>query len=353
MEAGARMTPFAGFMMPIQYPSGIITEHTAVRTAAGLFDVSHMGEILVDGKGAQEYLQRLVCNDISDLNANECHYSPILNENGGIIDDVLIAKLHDGLYCIIANASNEAKDLSWMQSRIFGNVALYNISRGISSIAVQGPRSADVLSRLMEPDEIPVRYYSFFSWVSVAGVASFVSRTGYTGEDGFEIYMNSKDAPAIWDALLEMGRGDGLIPCGLGCRDTLRLEAAMPLYGHELTDDITPLEAGLNRFVKMGKTDFIGKAALEIAGSPKRRRVGLRMTGRGIAREGCVVYVGDKEIGFVTSGTQLPTMGYAGAMALIDADHRAIGTVVEVDVRGRRVSAEVVKLPFYKRAKTA
>ncbi|MDR1262001.1 MAG: glycine cleavage system aminomethyltransferase GcvT, partial [Oscillospiraceae bacterium] len=187
MKAGARMAPFAGFMMPIQYPSGIIAEHTAVRTTVGLFDVSHMGEFLVDGKGAQEYLQRLVCNDISDLNANECHYSPILNENGGIIDDVLIAKLHDGLYAMIVNASNEAKDFSWMQSKIFGDVALYNISRGISSIALQGPRSADILSRLMESDEIPARYYSFFSWVSVAGIASFVSRTGYTGEHGVEI----------------------------------------------------------------------------------------------------------------------------------------------------------------------
>ncbi|GHU68433.1 aminomethyltransferase [Clostridia bacterium] len=351
IEAGARMASFAGYMMPIQYPTGIIAEHTAVRTAAGLFDVSHMGEILVDGTQAQTFLQYLACNDISDLDARGCRYTPLLNENGGVVDDVIIARLGETLYAVVANASNIAKDLSWMRSHRLGGTALLDISGGISSMALQGPLAESILLRLMDSDELPARYYTFTQWVSVADAAAFVCRTGYTGEDGFEIYVSNHDAGLVWDAILDAGCDDGLIPCGLGARDTLRLEAAMPLYGHELTDSITPLEAGLNRFTKMDKDDFTGKSALEAAGPPRRRRIGLRMIGRGIAREGCTVYSGDRQVGYVTSGTQLPTVGYAGAMALVDADIRAIGAKLEVDIRGKRVAAEIVRLPFYKRAK--
>ncbi|MDR0397550.1 MAG: glycine cleavage system aminomethyltransferase GcvT [Oscillospiraceae bacterium] len=349
VKAGAKMAPYAGFMMPIQYPTGVIAEHTAVRTAAGLFDVSHMGVILAEGHDALAFLQRLICNDITDMAGGEVRYSPLLNENGGIIDDTLVGCLHPGLYGVIVNAANAEKDFAWMKRQRFGDTALYNISRDISILAVQGPRSETILKRLADTEDLPAKYYTFSSWISIAGTAAFVSRTGYTGEDGFEIYVSKHFVAGIWDALLESSRDCGLIPCGLGARDTLRMEAAMPLYGHELTEDITPIEAGLNRFVKMGKGDFIGRAALAAAGKPSRHRVGLKMTGRGIAREGCAIYAGNEPIGRVTSGTYLPTMGYPGALALIDATHRSAGTTVDVDIRGRRVAAEVVRLPFYNR----
>ncbi|MDR1599713.1 MAG: glycine cleavage system aminomethyltransferase GcvT [Oscillospiraceae bacterium] len=351
--AGARMAPFAGYIMPISYPTGIIAEHNAVRTAAGLFDISHMGLILAEGRGALTYLRWLLCNDMAGLAQNGVRYSPILNESGGVIDDALVACLGANLYAIIVNASNIESDFTWMKRHRFGDTALYDISRDVAILAVQGPRAAAIMSVLADPDELPKRYYTFSPWISVAEVAAFVSRTGYTGEDGFEIFVHKPCVTQVWDALMDISGDFGMIPCGLGARDTLRLEAAMPLYGHEMTDSITPLEAGMGRFVTMdrGKGDFIGRAALEAKGKPERRRVGLRMTGRGIAREGCAVYSGDKQIGYVTSGTRLPSMGYAGALALVDTRHRAEGTELEVDIRGRRVTAQVVKLPFYSRSR--
>ena len=226
-----------------------------------------------------------------------------------------------------------------------------DLSDGIAQLALQGPRSREILARLMPEGEIPQKYYSFTREATVAGMCCLVSRTGYTGEHGYEIYLSNEDAPKLWDLLLEAGREDGLIPCGLGARDTLRLEAAMPLYGHEMDDAITPLETGLDFAVKLAKPDFIGKAAIEAKNPPAIRRVGLKVTGRGIVREHCPLYLGEREVGHSTSGTHCPFLGGAYAMALVDADCAAEGTALEADVRGRRVAVQVVPLPFYQAAK--
>ncbi|MDR1568956.1 MAG: glycine cleavage system aminomethyltransferase GcvT [Oscillospiraceae bacterium] len=371
IAAGGKMVPFAGYSMPVQYGAGVIAEHKAVRAAAGLFDVSHMGEFTVTGSGAFDYIQQLLCNDYNGLADGGCRYSPMLNDEGGVVDDLIVYRYEADRYMIVVNASNRQKDWDWMAARLPGSVSLTDESDKLSEIALQGPRSEEILSRLAHAASLPKRSYTFADKLDVAGAPCIVSRTGYTGEDGFELYTYNEYAPRLWEALLDAGSEYGLIPCGLGARDTLRLEAAMPLYGHELSDTISPLEAGLGSFVKMDKPDFIGKSALIKKGKPARLRMGLRVTGKGIAREGCEVFSGDTRIGVVTSGTLLPHAGYPGAMALIDADFKNIGAIagtgrgsslsgaaeaaspfqINVDVRGRRVEAEIIKLPFYKRVR--
>ena len=346
-----KIVPFAGYLLPVQYESGVITEHMAVRTACGLFDVSHMGEIMCEGPDAVKNLNHLLTNDYTTMYDGQARYSPMCNENGGVVDDLIVYKVRDDHYFIVVNAANKDKDYAWMKEHAFGDCVFTDISAQVAQIALQGPKAETILKKLVPDEMIPEKYYSCKFHCTIGGMDCIISKTGYTGEDGFEFYLAAEEASKMWELLLETGKEEGLICCGLGARDTLRLEAAMPLYGHEMTDDITPLEAGLGVFVKMNKEDFIGKKALEEKGAPKQKRVGLKVTGRGIIREHADVYVGDKKIGLTTSGTHCPYVKAPLAMALIETEYTALGTAVEVDVRGRRVAAEVIALPFYKKSK--
>lgn len=349
-EAKGKIVPFGGYLLPVQYDTGIVEEHLAVRNKVGIFDVSHMGEILVKGKDALTYIQKLVTNDCSKMYDGQVKYTIMCNEDGGSIDDLLIYRFDDNTYLFVVNASNREKDYNWMKSKQFGEVTINDVSDDIALIALQGPDSLKVLTKLMDVDQIPGKYYTFVADVQVAGCPAFVSMTGYTGELGFEIYCKPDDAATIWKELLDKGKDEELIPCGLGSRDTLRLEAGMPLYGNELSEDINPIEAGLSFTVKMNKgVDFIGKQAILDKGEPIKVRVGIKITGRGIAREDCKVLFNDEEIGRTTSGTHLPYLGYAAAMAYVDKEHSNVGTKVLVQIRKRQVEGEIVDLPFYKR----
>ncbi len=346
---GGKMVPFAGYILPVQYPAGVIAEHMAVRTACGLFDVSHMGEVLFTGPDALNNIQNLVTNDMGNLNVGQVRYSPLCNDHGGFVDDLIVYRLGEERYMLVVNASNREKDVAWMRAHLFGNVHMEDISDATAQVALQGPKAPEIASRLCKEEDIPKKYYTFVEKGTVGGIACIISRTGYTGETGFELYCANGDAPKLWDLLLDTGKDLGLIPCGLGARDTLRLEAAMPLYGHEMDDDITPFETGLGNYVKMAKAGFIGKKAMEEKGEPEIARFGLQMTGRGIAREHCTVYRGEEEIGHTTSGTFCPYLNKAVAMALLQKDGLSLGDTVEADVRGRRIAAQIVPLPFYKK----
>ena len=346
-----KIVPFGGYLLPVQYETGVIKEHMAVRTEAGLFDVSHMGELMLTGPDALANVQKVTTNDMSGMYDGQVRYSPMCNEQGGVVDDILVYKVHDEAYLLVVNASNKDKDAAWVSGHVFGDVTFEDISESVAQVALQGPNAVPILASLVADEQIPKKYYSFVKEADVKGIKCLISRTGYTGELGYELYCAAADGPKLWDLLLEAGKEYGLIPCGLGARDTLRLEAAMPLYGHEMDDTVSPLETDLGFFVKLDKEDFIGKDALVVAGEPKRTRIGLKVTGRGIVREHCDVYVGDTQIGTTTSGTHCPFIGMPVAMALVDRAYSAIGTAVEVDVRGRKVAAEVVALPFYTRAK--
>lgn len=350
LEAKGKMVAYAGYLLPVQYDTGIVDEHLAVRNKAGIFDVSHMGEILVEGEDALAYIQNLVTNDCSNMSDGQVKYTPICNEEGGTIDDLLIYRFNSKKYLFVVNASNREKDSKWMKSKKFGNVTISDISDDIALIALQGPNSLKILSKLMDESHIPERYYTFTPQARLANCENFISKTGYTGEQGYEIYCKPEDASKIWNELLDKGQKYGLIPCGLGSRDTLRLEAGMPLYGNELNEDISPVEAGLSFTVKMNKDNFIGKQGILDKGDPKRVRVGLRIIGRGIAREGAEVFFGDKEIGVTTSGTHLPYLEYPGAMAYVDKEYSDIGRRVIIKVRKRMLEAEIIKMPFYERS---
>lgn len=346
--AGGKIVPFGGFLLPVQY-TGVIEEHMAVRQKAGLFDVSHMGEVFISGADALKNLNFLFANDFTNMADGRVRYSPLCNDSGGVVDDMVVYRFSQERYMIVPNAANRQKVVDFLRPRIFGDAALEDASERFAQLALQGPRSRGILAKLADEQELPAKYYTFGDGVSVAGARCLISQTGYTGEHGYELYCDPADACALWDAILEAGRDDGLIPCGLGARDTLRLEAGMPLYGHEMNDEISPLEAGLGFAVKLAKEDFVGKAALVAKGEPSRVRVGLKITGRGIAREHCAVFVGERQIGETTSGTHLPYLNGAYAMAFVEPALAAPGTSLSVDVRGRRIDAEVVPLPFYKR----
>ena len=351
VAGGGKIVPFAGYLLPVQYPTGVIAEHMAVRDHAGLFDVSHMGEVLITGPDAFTNIQNLFTNDFTSMTDGKVRYSPMCYEDGGVVDDLIVYRYNQEKYLVVVNASNRHKDVEWMKSHLFGDVKLEDISDRVAQIALQGPASVKILSKLTGGQELPVKFYTFRDPVLVDGISCIVSTTGYTGESGYECYCDPADAPKLWNALLKAGEDEGLIPCGLGARDTLRLEAAMPLYGHEMDENVTPLETGLRSYVKMGKEDFIGKKALEEKAEPKRTRIGLKITGRGIAREHCDVYWNGQKIGATTSGTHCPYLGYAIAMALVESPSPEIGTAVEIDVRGRKIAAEIVPLPFYKKSK--
>ena len=343
-----RMVPFAGYVLPVQYPTGVIREHMAVREACGLFDVSHMGEVLYRGPDALANLQKLLTNDFSTMRDGKVRYSVMCNPQGGVVDDLIVYRFSQDAYWVVVNAANRHKDVNWMRENLFGDCELTDMSDSVAQLALQGPKAGAIFAKVCD-QEPPTGYYTFIPEMTVAGVKCLVSRTGYTGEDGFELYCANADAPALWNALLEAGKDDGLIPCGLGARDTLRLEAAMPLYGHEMDDTVTPFETGLGWAVKMQKDDFIGRSALAGNEQPTRRRVGIEITGRGIAREHCDVYLDEKKIGVTTSGTHCPYLGKAVAMALIDGP--AEDGALAVDVRGRQIEAKFVPLPFYQRKK--
>ena len=348
VKLGGKIVPFGGYLLPVQYGPGLIKEHMAVRERAGLFDVSHMGEILCEGPDALENLNRILTNKFDSMKDGQCRYSPMCNMRGGTIDDLIVYKEKDDHYFIVVNAANKEKDFIWMRNQAFGDVTFEDVSDKYAQIALQGPKAMEIIKKLCDPAEIPEKYYHANFHATVAGIPCIMSTTGYTGESGVEIYYPAEKAAELWNKVLEAGEEEGILPCGLGARDTLRMEAGMPLYGHEMTEDISPLEAGLKFAVKMDKEDFIGKKGLERRGEPKMKRVGLEVTGRGIVREEQEIFLGDEKIGFTTSGTKGPFINKAVAMAMVPVEHAEIGTKLQVNVRGRMVDVEICKIPFYK-----
>ncbi len=345
---GGKIVPFCGWEMPVQY-SGLTDEHNAVRTRAGLFDVSHMGEIRVRGPRALEVVQKLTTNDASALQDGGVQYSAFLTENGTFVDDLLTYRIGPQDYLLVVNAGNSPKDAAWALAAAVDGGTVEDESPKWVQIALQGPRSAEILQPLVDIELAPIGYYHF-RFGKVNGAPAIISRTGYTGEYGFEVYCSPEAGPEIWDAILGSGRPYGLIPAGLGARDTLRLEAKMALYGNDIDDTVTPWEADLGWIVKMKKGDFTGRAALERqkAAGIRRKLVGFEVTGRGIARHGHTLKTAAGP-GIVTSGTQTPTVGKAIGLAYVPLAASAIGTEFEIDIRGRAVSAVVVPTPFYKR----
>ena len=348
---GGKTIDFGGWELPVQF-SSIKEEHDAVRNRAGLFDVSHMGEIFVEGTGAQGYLQKLLTNDISKIQIGGAQYNAMCYETGGVVDDLLVYRLDDNRYLLCVNAANIEKDYEWMLSQRSGDVAITNQSDDYAQIALQGPLSQEVLQTLSSENLDDIKYFKFKADVEVAGHQVLVSRSGYTGEDGFEIYGQPEAIIDLWDKILEGGKDKGVVPAGLGARDTLRFEACLPLYGQELSKDISPLEAGIGFAVKLN-TEFIGRDALAIQKEEglKRRLVGVEMTGKGIPRHGYKVLKDGREIGEVTTGTQSPMTKRNIGLALVEVSAAAIGTEVAIEIRGKSIPAVVVETPFYKRAK--
>lgn len=348
LALGARMVEFAGWLMPVQY-TGILEEHRAVRERAGLFDISHMGEMELRGKGALRFLQRALTNDASRLATGQAQYTLLCNHKGGVIDDLLVYRRGEERYLLVVNAANTGKDYQWL-SGLEPDAELVDLSMDTALLALQGPSSQDILCRLTSIDLASLSYYCSIEG-QVGGVEALISRTGYTGEDGFELFVPWETAPDLWRRILEVGKEDGLIPVGLGARDTLRLEAAMPLHGHELDETITPLEAGLTRFVDFNKADFVGKEALlqQREGTLERGLIGLAMEEAGIPRHGYPILSKGKEVGGVTSGTYSPTLNRPIAMGYVQHSYIEEGTELEVLIHGRPRRARVVRLPFYER----
>jgi aminomethyltransferase len=352
-QYGAKTVEFGGWDMPVQFQS-ILVEHESVRQRAGLFDVSHMGEFEVTGKDSRAFLQLLVTNDVFKLQPGMAMYSPLPNEHGGCVDDLLIYCFSADRFWVVVNAGNIDKDFAWFQQHAGEfDVSLVDKSNDIALLALQGPLSESILQRVTDVPLAALKYYRFMEG-RVCNRPAVISRTGYTGEDGFELYLQAEDSQDVWTELLAKGEPDGLLPCGLGARDTLRLEARLPLYGHELADDISPLEAGLGPFVKLEKGSFVGKDALSAqkAAGVQRKIVGIELRERGIPRADYSVYCDGRLVGRVTSGTMSPTLKVPIGLALIDVDAAQVGTQLQVDIRGKQVPAEVVKTPFYKRSET-
>jgi glycine cleavage system T protein (aminomethyltransferase) len=346
---GAKMVPFAGFEMPVQYPAGITAEHKSVRESVGLFDVSHMGEFIIRGPQAIDFINYVTTNDVAALSVGQAQYSTILNEGGTIVDDCLVYRLPDHLMMVV-NASNKDKDLAHISAyRARFDCTIEDVSDRIALLALQGPRAQEVMARHTDVNLDDIAYYHF-QLATVAGVPDVIlSRTGYTGEDGFELYFDASRAVEIWNALMS---GGSVVPAGLGARDTLRLEMGMALYGNDIDDSTTPYEAGLGWLVKMKKGDFVGKAALErqkAAGIP-RKLMGFTMADRAFPRHGYPVWFGGAASGEVRSGTMSPTLGLAIGTAYLPFDAAKEGCEFEVEIRGKRLPAVVQKMPFYKNA---
>lgn len=352
VKAGGKMVDFGGWALPVQY-TGILDEVAAVRTQAGLFDVSHMGEIYVEGPGAQAWLDRMMTNDVAAMADNQVIYTFMCYPDGGVVDDLLIYRYGPEKFLLVVNAANTDKDWEWLTSHKEGGVKLHNASPETAQLALQGPQALEVLQKLTEYKLDEIGPFRFADPVDIAGEKTLISRTGYTGEDGFEIYCKPASAVKLWQEILAVGKDRGVIPCGLGSRDTLRFEAGLPLYGHEISQEITPLEARLGFFVKLKKqADFIGKDALRAKKEqgPPRRLVGLTMVDKGIPRAEYPVFNAEgKKVGFVTTGSFAPTVNANIANALVDSEYLEAGTPLWVGVRNRRLEARVTKLPFYKR----
>jgi aminomethyltransferase len=358
----AKMVDFGGWDMPVEYPcpgGGLIAEHMAVRTGVGLFDVSHMGEIQFRGPGALHAVQHITMNDASKLQDGQAHYSALLTSQGTFVDDILVHRLSANDYLLVVNAGTTDKDFAWIRQQVgaFPSIHISNYSSYYSQLALQGPRALDTLAKLTKVDLAAIRNY-WFTWGTVAGIPNvLVARTGYSGEDGFEVYIPSDEATTVkmWNAFLEAGQDFGIRPCGLGARNTLRLEAGMSLYEHEISEEINVLEGGLTRWLKLDKGNFIGRDALlavQASGGPIRRIIGLEMVERGIGRDGYPVFSLEGEpIGQITSGSPAPFLKTNIAMALASTHVAESGADVLVDVRGNRVRARQVPLPFYKRAR--
>lgn len=354
IELGGKIVEFGGYLMPVQYGEGVIAEHNAVRTKAGLFDVSHMGELRLSGPDAFNNIQRIFTTDITNMKDGDVKYGMFCNEKGGVVDDLVVYRFKSDDYLLVVNAGNREKDASWVESHLEGEYNYSDDGDKYGQIAIQGPKSKEILSKLCDEELLPKVYYTFTKDVKINvgthTIEAIVSQTGYTGEFGYEIYCDATETISLWKALLEAGKEFGLIPCGLGARDTLRLEASMPLYGHELSEEITPKMAGLP--CKLDGKDFIGKDALIALGTPTLKRVGLKIIGRGIVREHCDIYSMEGEkIGFTSSGTFCPYLNSAMAMGYVPVEFTEIGTHLNIDVRGRKIEAEIVKMPFYKAEK--
>lgn len=345
---GGKMVPFAGFHMPVQYPTGITAEHRAVREAAGLFDVSHMGEFEVRGPDAEALVQRVTINDVTRIGPGQAQYSAMVREDGGVIDDLIIYRFPDR-FLLVVNASNREKDWAWISSHAQGmEVELEDRSDQIALLALQGPAARAILAPLAAVDLDEVGYYRFAE-TRVAGIPLVLSATGYTGEDGFELYLPADRASELWRTLLEAGGPKGLVPAGLGARDSLRLEMGYALYGNDLDEDHTPLESGLGWITRLEQGDFVGREALarQKAEGVTRRLVGLRLTARGFPRPGYPIRADGREVGRVTSGVLSPSLGEGVAMGFVEAAHASPGSQVAVEIRGREIPAVVQRPPFY------
>ncbi|MCL2322977.1 MAG: glycine cleavage system aminomethyltransferase GcvT [Oscillospiraceae bacterium] len=349
VKYGGKVVEYSGWLLPVQYES-LKVEHEAVRNNAGLFDVSHMGEVKVVGSDAEKYLQHLLTNDISLMNEFQVMYTIMCYDTGGVVDDLLVYKYSTCDYLLVINAANVEKDFAYMQEQCKNyNVTLTNISEDVSEVALQGPKAQDILQKLTTQDLNEIKFFYFKDNVDIKGISCLVSRTGYTGEDGFEIYTNNNDISKLWEEIMEAGKDYGLKPCGLGARDTLRFEAILPLYGNELSQDITPLEAGLGFFVKTGKGDYLGRDVhlKQKEEGLKRKIVAFEMVDNAIPRHGYEVCKDDKKIGFVTTGYLSPTLGKKIGLALLDIDHTNIGEEIDILIRNKKYKAKIVKKQFY------
>lgn len=353
---GVRCIDFGGWELPVQF-SGIQKEHEAVRERAGLFDVSHMGEFTVTGEQAEAFLQHMTTNDVTVIAPGQAQYTLMCYPDGGVVDDLLIYKLAEQHYMLVVNASNIDKDWAWLQEHLTPGVILTNASEQTALLALQGPLAVEILSKVTgtHTDTGSIEPFRFVQDAHVCGVKLLLSRTGYTGEDGFELYVSAEQAALVWNGLMEAGADLGLVPTGLGARDTLRFEAKLPLYGQELSPTISPLEAGLGMFVKLNTGPFIGHEALlqQKNDGPDRKLVGIEVLERGIPRPHYPIYADGVQIGEVTTGTQSPTLKRNLGLALIDARHAALGTPLEIEIRGKKLKAEVVRTPFHKRTRTS
>ncbi len=350
-EYGGKIIEFGGWAMPVQF-EGIIFEHEAVRCAAGLFDVSHMGEVEIKGTEAFEFVQNLVTNDVEVLKDNQILYTLMCYPDGGVVDDLLVYKFSEEHFYLVINAGNVEKDFQWMvTNKCLYDVEITNNSDSVAELAIQGPKAQEILQKITDIDLEEVKFFYFKEDVLIDGIKCLISRTGYTGEDGFEIYTSIEEIEKLWHKLLIIGEKEGLKPAGLGSRDTLRFEACLPLYGNELSQDITPLEAGLGFFVKLQKHNFIGKEALlkQKEEGLKRKLVGFEMKDRGIPRHGYEVLAKGEKIGVVTTGYLSPTLKKNIGLALIDSKYSEIGTEIEIVIRNKSLRAEVISKKFYKK----
>jgi len=348
VEAGAKMAEFAGWMMPILY-TGVLKEHAAVRSTAGIFDVSHMGEIVVEGGGAEKFVNRLVTNDVSKLKQGRVLYTLLLKEDGGVLDDLLVYRLAESKFMLVVNASNTEKDFKWISSRADDSADVDNVSDDYGLIALQGPKAIEIFNKLTQVPKT-LGYYTFFE-TDFGGAKIIVSRTGYTGEDGLEIYLPTKNTLSLWDALMEAGKDFGLSQAGLAARDLLRIEAGYPLYGHELDEDTDPISAGLKWAVKMDAADFTGKSSL-IGLIPAKKKIGIVMEGRSVPRQGYPIIIDGKKSGVITSGTFSPVLqkpigiGYIFLNKNLEVKRLKRGNKLSVEIRGKEAAGEICRMPF-------